>query len=415
MQLTASGHLINAGILARALDCVSEHGGTYEVLAFDIGRNPDAESHLVLDVQAPDDTHLALIVQNLGALGFSSPHEQDVELVAVTQPGVAPEGFYSTTNLPTRVRVDGAWRPVGAQRMDAMVVVREGAARCVKLRDLAVGDRVVVGHGGVAVSPDTRPRQEADFAFMSSEVSSERRVEDQARHLADRWRATRAAGERVVVVSGPILVHSGQAPAFAGLVRRGWVDALLAGNALAVHDVEAAVLGTSLGVSQDSGRPVLHGHMNHMRAINMVRAAGGLAGAVAAGTLGSGIMHACVETSTPFCLAGSIRDDGPLPDTEMDLVAAQERYAELLVGAGLVVVFGTMLHGIGVGNMLPATTSLVCVDINPAVASKLADRGSSHTTPIVTDAGLFVAALGQHLAEDAPAAPGRIRARGSAR
>jgi hypothetical protein len=170
-----------------------------------------------------------------------------------------------------------------------------------------------------------------------------------------------------------------------------------------VHDVEAAVLGTSLGVSQETGQPVLHGHMNHMRAINLVRSAGGLAGAVRAGLIPGGIMHALVEAEVPFCLAGSIRDDGPLPDTEMNLVAAQERYTELLQDAGLVIVLGTMLHGIGVGNMLPASVTLVCVDINPAVASKLCDRGSSHTLPIVTDAGLFLAHLGQRLLDQAPA------------
>lgn len=399
MRLKAIGHLIDANLLGTALDTVTGLGGRYEILRFDVGRTREEQSTLLLEVRADDEQVLAEIAENLGALGFSRPEERDVRLTTVSLPGVAPEGFYSTTNLPTRVRLDGRWTPVTAQRMDATVVVGDGPPRCVKLRDLAPGDQVVMGLTGVEVTPDTRQREADDFAFMSSDVSSERRVEDQARLLASLWHEAKAAGLRVVLVGGPVIVHTGQAATVAGLLRRGWVDALLAGNALAVHDVEAAVLGTSLGVSQDTGRAVTHGHMHHMRAINLVRQHGGLAGAVAAGALTSGVMHAAVEAGVPFALAGSIRDDGPLPDTEMDLIAAQARYAELLEGAGLVIVLGTMLHGIGVGNMLPASVSLVCVDINPAVASKLADRGSSHTIPIVTDVGLFLAVLGPLLGD----------------
>ncbi|MCB9897480.1 MAG: TIGR00300 family protein [Planctomycetes bacterium] len=399
MHVHARGHLINTDILRRALDAVTAGGGSYRVVSFEIGRTAEDESRLVLDVEASDVGGLDEILQNLGALGFSPERPVDARLESVRCAGVAPEGFYSTTNLPTRVHVGGAWRSVADQRMDAALVVGVHDARCVKLRDLSVGDRVVVGLDGVGVAPDTRTREVSDFAFMSSDISSERRVEAQAARLAELWREHKRRGERVVVVAGPVVVHAGQAESFAGLVRRGYVDALLAGNALAVHDVEAAMLGTSLGVSQESGRPVLHGHMNHMRAINAVRGAGGLAGAVRAGLLGHGIMHACITSGVPFCLAGSIRDDGPLPDTEMDLLVAQAEYARLLAGASLVIVLGTMLHGIGVGNMLPASVSFVCVDINPAVAAKLCDRGSSHTVPVVTDVGLFVAELADRLAE----------------
>jgi len=420
MQLHARGHLIDAGILGKALDTVTGGGGRYEVLHFHIGRTPREPSEVLLEVEADGAAQLARLVEDLGALGFSAPAETDVESLPAPRAGVAPEGFYSTTNLPTRVRIGGRWQRVAEQRMDAVIVVgtpaaarraggqrgRQGARaaaapRCVKLRDLRRGQRVVVGHGGVSVTPDARHRERSDFAFMSSEVSSERRVEAQAGLLADLWRRTRREGRKVVLVVGPVVVHSGQADALAGLVRRGWIDALLAGNALAVHDVESALLGTSLGVSQESGQPVRHGHMNHMRAINAVRAAGGLRGAVTSGLLKRGIMHAIIRAEVPYCLAGSIRDDGPLPDTEMDLIVAQERYARLLRGAGLVIVLGSMLHGIGVGNMLPASVTLVCVDINPAVASKLADRGSSHTLPIVTDAGLFLAAIAERLKERA--------------
>ncbi len=407
MQLSARGHLIDANLLGVALDAVTGGGGSYRIVSFDIGRTKDEESEILLEVQADDERDLAGIIDNLGTLGFSQPDHSSVTLAVVSAQGVAPDGFYSSTNLATSVRVEGKVLDVLDQRMDATIVISEAggasSARCVKLRDLVVGQRVVLGNHGVTVTPDTHRREAADFSFMSSEVSSERRVDDQAALLAGLWREAKAAGGRVVLVGGPVIIHTGQAEALAGIISRGWVDALLAGNALAVHDVEAAVLGTSLGISQCTGRAELHGHMNHMRAINLVREHGDLPGAVAAGALNRGVMHACVTHQVPFCLAGSIRDDGPLPETEMDLIAAQARYAELLVGAQLVVVLGTMLHGIGVGNMLPAAVQLVCVDINPAVASKLSDRGSSHTVAIVTDVGLFMAILSRHLQDEAPA------------
>ncbi|MFT7464358.1 MAG: lysine-ketoglutarate reductase/saccharopine dehydrogenase-like protein (TIGR00300 family) [Pseudohongiellaceae bacterium] len=412
MHLSARGHLIDAGLLGTALDAVTGGGGSYRIVSFDVGRTKDEESEILLDVQADDPADLQGVIDNLGTLGFCRPDDSSVELGEVLADGVAPDSFYSSTNLTTSVRVADQPLDVLDQRMDATIVVDDmvdhssgsTTARCVKLRDLVRGQKVVLGSTGVTVHPDTHRREAADFSFMSSEISSERRVDDQAALLAGLWREAKAGGGRVVLVGGPVIIHTGQAEALSGMISRGWVDALLAGNALAVHDVEAATLGTSLGISQCNGRAELHGHMNHMRAINLVRKHGGLAGAVGAKVLTRGVMYACVRHDVPFSLAGSIRDDGPLPDTEMDLIAAQERYSELLKGASLVVVLGTMLHGIGVGNMLPAGVQLVCVDINPAVASKLCDRGSSHTVAIVTDVGLFMAILSRHLSDQAPVA-----------
>lgn len=415
MLVTAQGHLIDAGIISRALDDVTRGGGAYRIVSFDIGPTVDQPSRIVMDVTAPKAADLRAILANLNALGFSECEAEDATLAPVPKAGVAPEGFYSTTNLPTRVRIAGRWRPVRHQRMDAVIVVEGASAQCVKLRDLRRGMRVVTGHGGVAVTADTKERDDRDFAFMSNAISSERRVEAQAKALADLWKETKRAGRRVVVVAGPVVVHTGQQAAFGRIVSKGYVDAVLAGNALAVHDVEAAVFGTSLGVCQKSGDPVLHGHMNHMRAINLVRSCGGLAGAVRQGRLKQGLMHDLVAAGVPFSLAGSIRDDGPLPDTEMDLIKAQADYARLLKGAGLVVVLGTMLHGIGVGNMLPASTTLVCVDINPSVVTKLGDRGSSHTVPVVTDVGLFVHTLARHLSRPAPKAKAKAAPKASGR
>ncbi len=398
MKVAATGHLIDAGILSQALDDITAAGGEYHVVTCDIGRARDEESHVVIDITIGEGKASERLLTNLLGLGFHSPEKDDVTLAPVKRAGVAPEHFYSTTNLPTRIRHGGRWMDVRKQRMDAVIVVDGGGkATCVKVRELERGQKVVVGHLGVQARPAAKERTASDFTFMSSDISSERRVEAQAKLLAELWLETKARGERVVIVSGPVVVHAGQAQSFVRLIEDGLVDAVLAGNALAVHDVEAAILGTSLGVSQETGEPVVHGHMNHMRAINLVRQYGGLAGAVKAGALNSGIMHALVKNKVPFSLAGSIRDDGPLPDTEMDLIAAQNRYTKLLQGAGLVIVLGSMLHGIGVGNMIPASVTFVCVDINPAVASKLCDRGSSHTVPIVTDVGLFISILARRL------------------
>lgn len=289
--------------------------------------------------------------------------------------------------------------------MDAVVVVRDGRAACRKLRDVRRGDQVVCGVDGVRVLPEFQERDRLGFAFMTGDVSTERRVEVSVARVVDMMREVRAEGGRIVAVAGPVVVHSGGGGYLSRLVRQGWFDGLLAGNALAVHDVEHAFFGTSLGVDLDAGVAVDEGHRNHMRAINVIRRVGGLRAAVEQGRLRTGIMHDLIVNDVPYVLAGSIRDDGPLPDTLMDLVEAQERYAEVLRGARLVIMLSSMLHGIGVGNMLPAWVRVVCVDINPAVVTKLADRGSIESVGIVTDVGLFLQVLRQQLGESA-APPG---------
>ena len=281
--------------------------------------------------------------------------------------------------------------------MDAVVVIEESRASCRKLREIKSGDRVVCGLEGIRVTPEFRERDRGDFAFMSNEISSERRVEASVGRIATLMRETRAAGRRIVFVAGPVVVHTGGAVYFTELIRRGWVDVLLSGNALAVHDAELALFGTSLGVDLEAGTQVQGGHRHHMRAINAINRAGGIRPAVESGVLTAGVMVECVRAGVEFVLAGSIRDDGPILDTITDIVAAQDRYGEALASAGLVIVLSTMLHGIGVGNMLPAWTPVVCVDINPAVVTKLADRGSSQTIGLVTDVGLFLHQLAKRL------------------
>jgi lysine-ketoglutarate reductase/saccharopine dehydrogenase-like protein (TIGR00300 family) len=394
----AKGHLIDSGLLSDALEAVQAAGATYRVVRLDIGSTRWDESHLELEVHAPDSIIFERLRADLMSLGLSETETQDASWAEVDIDGTAPEGFYSSTNLSTEVRLDGKWIPVLQQRMDATLVLEGRVVRCVKLRDLRRGQKVVMGHGGIRVTPHTsRKLQESKFGFMQGGASSERRLAAQVAEVVREWKRVRQEGRKVVLVAGPVVIHVGAASVLAAILRSGHVDGLLSGNALAVHDIESVLYGTSLGIDLASGKPAVHGHMHHMRAINTIRRAGSIANAVAQGILGSGIMHACIEAGVPFCLAGSIRDDGPLPDTCMDLIAAQAGYAKILENVGLVVILSSMLHGIGTGNMIAADVLTVCVDIHPAVVSKLSDRGSAQSQGIVTDVGAFLGSLADAL------------------
>ncbi|MEE2882156.1 MAG: TIGR00300 family protein [Planctomycetota bacterium] len=356
------------------------------------------DSDLQICIRADSAALADSLVSALLPLGFDLREESPVSWQPAPADGVAPEGFYSTTHHDTEILVAGQWQPVRFQRMDGCITERDSVPTCTQLRDLIEGDPVVVGMGGVRLVTADQDQDAHQFAFMSNEVSSERRVEVHTRMVADLARRARQSGKKVIWVPGPVIVHTGASTALSELVADGWVDAVLSGNALAVHDIEAELLGTSLGVSVSDGSVVAHGHSHHMRAINRIRSEGSIEAAVESGVLSGGLMHALVKHRVPYVLAGSIRDDGPLPETEMDLIVAQQRYAEHLKDAGLVIVLATMLHGIGVGNMLSARVPLVCVDIHPAVATKLTDRGSAHALGIVTDVGLFVRRLREELA-----------------
>jgi lysine-ketoglutarate reductase/saccharopine dehydrogenase-like protein (TIGR00300 family) len=393
----AEGHLIDSNILNAIFDKVIERGGAFEVLNFAIGRTNEEFSRISLKVSTPGAAALQRLVEDLMQLGCNPIVETDALVRRADRDGCAPDDFYSTTNLRTHVRVDGRWLEVERQRMDAVIAVEGDRAACRKLREVRVGDRIVCGVEGIRVTPEFRERDRGDFAFMSNEISSERRVEASVGRIAALLRDTKARGRRIVFVAGPVVVHTGGAAYFSELIRGGWVDVLLAGNALAVHDAELALFGTSLGVDLEAGTPVPGGHRHHMRAINAINRAGGLRPAVETGVLTSGVMVECVRAGVDYVLAGSIRDDGPIADTITDIVEAQNRYADALASAGVVVVLSSMLHGIGVGNMLPAWIPVVCVDINPAVVTKLADRGSSQTVGLVTDVGLFLHQLAKRL------------------
>ena len=393
----AEGHLIDSGNFQAILTTVVEHGSEYEILRFDVGRNNAQGSHLTLQLTSDSDARLQDLLSRLSVFGCFVKGSPDVLLRPADMDGAAPVDFYSTTNHRTAVVLNGEWIDVDHQRMDAALVVKDGTVSCRKLREIRKGDQIVCGMQGIRVTPDVQQRDKPSFGFMSNEVSSERRVETSVKRVAEMMRRVKAEGGKIAFVAGPVMVHTGGSEYFCRLIELGYVDVLLSGNAIAVHDIEVALSGTSLGIDLSSGHPVEHGHRNHMRAINAVRRAGGIGKAVETGVLTSGIMHACHTHGVKYILAGSIRDDGPLPETIMDLITAQDAYGKALEGVEVVVMLSSMLHSIGVGNMLPSWVKVICVDINPAVVTKLSDRGSTQTIGIVTDVGLFLHQLAEQL------------------
>jgi arginine dihydrolase len=396
--IEAEGHLIDSGHLSAIFDKIIEYRGRYEIVKFDIGRTNDDPSRIEMRISAEDSHQLDELLQQLTTWGCHPVRERNALVKPAEKDRCVPDDFYSTTNHRTQVRVSGRWREVEQQRMDAVIVIENARPVCRKLRDVKAGDPVLCGHEGIRVTPEFRERDRLGFAFMSNDVSSERRVEGSVARIAAMMREVKKAGGRIAVVAGPVVVHTGGVEHFSELIRGGYVNAVLAGNALAVHDIEFALSGTSLGIDLVAGAPVEQGHRNHMAAINTINRAGGIRAAVEMGVLKSGVMYECVKHGVEFVLAGSIRDDGPLPETEMDLIAAQERYADVLSdNIQLVLMLSSMLHSIGVGNMLPSWVRVVCVDINPAVVTKLSDRGSMQTVGVVTDVGLFLHRLAEAL------------------
>jgi lysine-ketoglutarate reductase/saccharopine dehydrogenase-like protein (TIGR00300 family) len=400
------GHLLDSGIISRALDLIVENGGSFQILNFQLGEQRQSTSSADVKVSAPSHVVMEEMMTQLIDLGAVAPPQEvcDTNLEPVTQDGVAPDDFYVTTIYPTEVRIQGEWLKVQNQRMDGAIAVTftsEGpVARCKLLRDLEVGEQVIVGVEGIRTVRKTESREQRntqEFSFMGSGVSSERRVELVVEQIAWELRQLRDQGGKVVVTAGPVVIHTGGSQHLARLIREGYVQGLLGGNAIAVHDIEQSMMGTSLGVDMKRGVAVRGGHRHHLKVINLIRRYGSIAAAVEQGLLTNGVMYECVRNNVPFSLAGSIRDDGPLPDTQMDLLKAQTDYANMLEGTDMILMLSTMLHSIGVGNMTPAGVKMVCVDINPAVVTKLSDRGSVESVGVVTDVGLFLSLLVQQL------------------
>ncbi|MCT7991643.1 TIGR00300 family protein [Laspinema olomoucense] len=400
------GHLLDTGLINRALDTIVEGGGSFQVLNFNLGEQRQSTSTAEVKVSAPSHGVMEEILAQLIDLGAVDlpQDERDAKLEPVQQKGVAPDDFYVTTIYPTEVRIKGEWVRVLNHRMDGAIAVvqtpKGPVARCKLLRDLELGESVVVDVAGIRTVRKMGAREQRnnqEFSFMSSGVSSERRVELVVEQVAWELRQIRDRGGKVVVTAGPVVIHTGGGEHLGRLIREGYIQGLLGGNAIAVHDMEQSFMGTSLGVDMKRGVAVRGGHRHHLKTINTIRRYGSIAKAVEQGALQSGIFYECVKHNVPFALAGSIRDDGPLPDTQMDLIKAQEEYAKLLEGAEMILMLSTMLHSIGVGNMTPSGVKMVCVDINPAVVTKLSDRGSVESTGVVTDVGLFLSLLTKHL------------------
>jgi len=420
-RVELTGHIIDSGIMERCFGLIMDMDGEFDVEQFDIGRHKHAESYCLMAVSADDEAHLRRIVHELHQNGATPVDPIDATLEPAPADQVVPRGFYSTTNHPTSVRVDGEWVGVERIEMDCAVVVEgvdadgssengadgdgDGAgevrAYTKVLNAVEEGDMVVTGEGGIRVDPPERPRDASGaFGFMQGGVSSERPSETTIRQVAGAIRDVREDGGNVLVVAGPALLHSGAGEAFARLVREGYVDALSAGNGFAVHDLEGSLYGTSLGMDVDTGESPRKGHKHHIYTIGQIIRAGGIEAAVEDGLVEDGVMYECVQNDVPYVLAGSIRDDGPLPDTITDAVEAQNAIREQAHDADMVVMLSTLLHSVAVGNCLPSTTPVVCVDIDPSTVTQLLDRGSAQAVGMVTDVGTFVPMLADKLLEE---------------
>jgi len=393
------GHLIDSLMMPHIMDQIMDLDGEFEMLTFEVGRMKDDPSHAVMRIFGRDAAHLDELLQAITEFGVVAVKPQDAALESADMDGVFPERFYSTTNLATFVRVAGEWIRVEHPEMDCGIRVdlEAGTAETVAMNDVRAGDRFVTGHRGIRVLPLERPRESQPFEFMASAVSSEKPKAQIVREVARLLRQVKKEGRLAIVVAGPAVIHTGAAPHLARLIEAGYIGAMFGGNAIATHDIESNLFGTSLGISLKEGTPIPGGHEHHLRAINTIRRCGSIKAAVEQGVLTGGLMYTLVKTGTPFVLAGSIRDDGPMPEVITDVMQAQKVMRGYAQRAGACLMLSTMLHSIAVGNMLPASVRTVCVDINPAVVTKLADRGSFQTVGIVTDVGLFVEQLADEL------------------
>lgn len=395
-----SGHIIDSLLLPKVLDTIMTRGATYEIKEFRVGKRQDDPSYARIEVRADSAEALEKILDEIHSHGAVPVYATDCRVVAADMDGAFPEGFYSTSNFRTQVRLDGEWVEVEDQEMDCGILIdpEGGAARCIPMMNVKKGDRIVAGRGGIRVFPVEGAEKKSElFEFMTSAVSSEKPKAVSVREIAQAMRRTRAAGEKILAVLGPAVVHTGGSELVAKMVRDGYINVLFAGNALATHDIEQAFYGTSLGVSLEKGLPTHEGHEHHLRTINTIRRFGGIKKAVEAGKLTSGIMYECVQRNVPMVLAGSIRDDGPLPEVITDVIQAQDAMRRLIPGVGFCLMVATTLHSIAVGNLLPAWVKVACVDISPATVTKLMDRGSTQTVGIVSDAEPFLRSLAAEL------------------
>ena len=390
-EIEARGHLIDSSILTKIFDKIMDLKGEFQVQEIDIGKRKKDQSYVRLLVKGKNQKHLDNILETIHREGAISKIQKEIRLKKSPKNYVMPDYFYSTTNNHTQVFLKGKWIQVENMMMDKCIVVKGNRAFCVPVRDVKKGDKIIVGEKGIKITPPERPREGVNvFEFMGSSSSSERPTQHIAKKVAEDIYNTKKKGGKIILVGGPAIVHTGADDAVAELIKLGYIDGLLAGNALAVHDIEYAILGTSLGMNVHDATLAYHGHRNHMDAINAVFKAGSIANMVKSKKLRKGIMYECVKNKVPFVLAGSIRDDGPLPDVITDMTQAQREYKKILKDADMVIMVSTMLHSIATGNMLPANVKVIVVDINQPTVTKLMDRGTWQALGIVTDVGAFL-------------------------
>ena len=398
-EIELAGHIIDSGIMTQLFDRVMDMGGNFEILVFDVGKKKSDSSYARLRIAASSKEKLLSILSELHRLGARPVEVKDVNLIPAESDCVVPKGFYTTSNHPTQVKYCGEWIPVESIEMDFLIVVNP-AKKCavaVALGKIRKGDLVVVGEQGVSVRYPERPRESSTFEFMHGTVSPERPSETLIARIASEILDVRRSGGRIAIVGGPAIIHTGADKALAEMIRKGYIDVLFAGNALATHDIEYALFGTSLGMDISTGKPVMGGHKHHLYAISEIMRAGSIKNAVENGIITSGIMFECVRKNVPYVLAGSIRDDGPLPDVFTDVMEAQDAMRVHIKGCSMVLMIATLLHSIAVGNCLPSHVKTVCVDINPTSLTKLMDRGTTQAIGIVSDAGTFLPLLVKQL------------------
>lgn len=398
-EIELQGHIIDSGIATQILDRVMDMGGNFEFLVFDVGKKKNDTSYVRLLISASDKEKLQVILSELHRLGARSLEIEDVCLVPAEGDRIVPKGFYTTTNHPTKIRYKGEWFTVTPVKMDFLIIFDPGkkVARSVALARIKKGDLVVIGEKGVNVTYPERSRESSTFEFMHGTISSERPSLALIAQIAREIIEIRKKGGKIAIVGGPAIIHTGAGRALAEIIHKGYIDVLFAGNALAVHDIEYNLFGTSLGMDISTGKPVTGGHKHHLYAISEIMRAGSIRNAVEKGVITGGIMYECVKNNVPFVLAGSIRDDGPLPDVISDAIAAQDAAKEHIEGCNLVLMVATLLHSIAVGNYLPSNVKTVCVDINPSSLTKLMDRGTTQAIGVVSDAGSFVPLLAEQL------------------
>ena len=397
-EIEVRGHLIDSLILTKIFDIIMDLNGEFQVQEFQVGKRKKDESYAKLLVQGNSQKHLDEILEAVYREGATSKIQQEVELKQAPKDMVMPDDFYSTTNNRTDIFHKGRWLKVENMMMDKCIVVNGNRARCMPIREIKNGDMIVVGEKGIRITPPERPREGVNlFQFMGSSSSSERPTQHIARKVAYDIYKTKKEGGKIVLVAGPAIVHTGASDSVATLIRLGFIDGILAGNALAVHDVEYSILGTSLGMNIRDGTLAVRGHRNHMQAINFVFKARSIRRMVANGILKKGIMYECIKNKIPFVLAGSLRDDGPIPDVVTDMIEAQKQYKELLKDTKMVIMVSTMLHSIATGNMLPAEVKVIVVDINQPTVTKLMDRGTWQALGIVSDVGAFLPLVTQEI------------------